>query len=267
MDKVNLHSVQATLFLVFLAFSAKLVALAPQCPDIASSDDNLSASATIIGSATDPDNKALLYCEYYYPKNPNGTQFLVEYRNPDQILIAQKQLSYKDSLLQPQVIQEDFRHGEKRQVLLSRDDLGNSNAEVQYKKPDADATEKADFRVSDALVVDAGFDEAVRQNWEALASGKTINMDFLSPVHLRTFNLSIAQTTNEKYRIKREGYSNNVTSFLIRPSNSFISLFAKPLLLSYDASSRRLLSYNGNVNITDEKGATMEATIQYYYRN
>ncbi|MGH1439715.1 MAG: hypothetical protein ACRBBR_06365 [Cellvibrionaceae bacterium] len=257
----------ALLISTLIGFSAEAMALAPQCPDIASSDDNLSASATIVGSALDPSDNTLLYCEYHYPELPNGRQFLVEYRDSAQALIAQKKLSYSGSLLQPQVRQEDFRHGEQRQVLLSRDANGHLNIEVQYKKPDAENIKKADLKLSDSLVIDAGFDEAIRQSWIDLIAGQTVKMDFLSPVHLKTFNLSITKTTDKNYLVKREGYSEQVVSFLIRPSNSFISLFAKPLLLSYDLRTRRLLSYNGNVNITDEDGATMEATIQYYYRN
>ncbi|MFT6387589.1 MAG: hypothetical protein ACJAUP_000961 [Cellvibrionaceae bacterium] len=253
-------------------------ALTPECPDIASSDKSVTSSPSIIGIATDPVSNALLYCEYHYPKNNKPTsnsvdnnnpatrksQFLVEYRNADQRLIAQKKLSYKDNLLQPEVIQEDLRHGERREVFLSRNNE-MSTFRVQYQKPDSGDIKQKDFAFSSSLVVDAGFDEAVRQNWTRLLAGAIVKMDFLSPVHLKIFNLSMKITNDDRFIIEGGGGDQTI-SFLIRPSNSFINLFAEPLLLNYDKNSQRLLAYSGNVNITSNDGNTMVATIQYYYR-
>ena len=192
-------------------------------------------------------------------------QFLVEYRDTNQSLIAYKKLSYQGSLLQPEVMQEDLRHGERREVLFSNtNEL--SSLRVQYQKPNGGDLKQKNFPLSDSLVIDAGFDEAVRQNWTRLLDGEIVKMDFLSPVHLQKFNLSIKITADERFVIG-EGGDNQKISFLIRPSNSFINLFAKPLLLKYDKKSQRLLDYSGNVNITSKDGDTIEATIQYYYRD
>jgi len=251
---------------VFMSSSLNVIALTTECPDVASSNARLNTSASIVGFASDPRDGTFLYCEYYYPDKLNSRQLLVEYRDINQTLIAKKKLSYKNNLLQPQVRQEDLRHGELRQVLFSTHNTGIPIIEIQYKQPNAEEESKVSVDISDSLVIDAGFDEAVRKNWAQLLRGKIIKIDFLSPVHLKTFNLSILRTENERFMIPVEGVNKEEVSFVIRPSNHFISLFAKPLLLTYDKNNKRLLAYNGNVNITDKEGKTMEATIRYYYR-
>jgi hypothetical protein len=44
-----------------------------------------------------------------------------------------------------------------------------------------------------------------------------------------------------------------------------LNLFVEPLSLTYDLASRRLLRFKGDVNITDAKGDTQNAIINYYY--
>lgn len=253
------------LVLLNLAFlSCVANAYTPECPKL---DHSKTSPAQFIGLASDPVSNAPIYCEYYYPED-NGGRLLVEYRDLEQSLIATKELNYKNNRLQPNVLQQDLRHGELRQVSSIANfpkvlDEG-IRLQIQYQKANSEKIKQAELLISDSLVIDAGFDEAIRRYWSRLLAGESIKMDFLSPVHLKTFNLSIAVTEDKKYLISGKE-RNDTISFVIRPTNSLIKLFAAPILLSYDANEKRLLAYSGNVNITDIKGKTIQATIRYYY--
>lgn len=240
--------------------------LSPQCPDITSSK-GISSSKTlagIVGLATDPDSQQPLYCEYHYLSVEENNQVLVEYRDLEQNLIASKQLRYSDNLLQPEVLQQDFRHGERREISFGQDPA-QGEIEVVYLKPKSDQPKQVNLILGDNLVIDAGFDAAIRSQWRQLLAGEIIAMDFLSPVHLRTFNLSVRFVDAEDCSV-RLAKPDDELCFMIRPTNAFMNLIAKPLWLVYEKATQRLLTYEGSVNLTTLEGDTLEANIRYYYR-
>ncbi len=217
--------------------------------------------ASIIGLASDTVSGEPMYCEYHYSQDL-GNRFIVEYRNLSQEVIAKKELDYSTDRLKPDVIQKDFRHGELREMLSNQS--ASNGIDVRYRKPNKEKTKAVNLTASDKLVIDAGFDPAIRQSWDKLLAGQKLKMDFLSPVHLRKIALTIEMAAGE--RCNKEIYDQvSQACFLIHPSNVLINLFVQPLALIYDKQSQRLLVYKGNVNITAEDGSTMKAVIQYHY--
>lgn len=228
---------------------------------------------SIIGAAFNVDTQDFLYCEYYFELSEN--QFLTEYRDAEQSLIATKKVSYGANPLQPSVYQEDLRHGEIRQVDILRDvqesqgvleEAKQGVIEVQYKKPRAEKAKLSQLPISSSLVIDAGFDEAVRRYWDDLIDDKKVEIDFLSIVHLKSFRLSISAISTS--RCESPKFDKNETDnlcFKVRPSSSFLNFFAQPLYLKYDMRNKKLLMFRGNVNITAIDGATQSAAIFYTY--
>jgi hypothetical protein len=233
--------------------------------------------ADIIGMVRDVENGELLYCEYHvFDKNEDSQQVNkktnVEYRALDQTLIATKSVDYSPGLVRPNVVQNDLRHNELRSSLdssLNSEIIATayekkSAINVSYRKPNSDEIASITIELEEMLVIDAGFDEAVKEYWYTLTRGEKLIINFLSPLHLRTIKLTVKQSnTNNCYK---EAYDRETQAcFLIRPTNMVLNLFVKPLSLTYDLASKRLLRFKGDVNITDAQGDTQNAIIKYYY--
>lgn len=241
--------------------------------------------ADIIGVVRDRKNSEFLYCEYHVFEKMAGSNEMtkktnVEYRAPDQTLIATKSIDYSPSLVRPNVVQKDLRNNELRSTLNStvNDSVNNSNdnsitngdknlaVKVSYREPNSEEVKSAVIDLKDTLVIDAGFDEAVKQYWYTLTRGEKLIIDFLSPVHLRTFKLTVKQSNKDS--CYKESYDKKTQAcFLIRPSNMVLNLFVKPLALIYDLEAKRLLRFKGDVNVTNAQGDTQNAVIQYYYES
>jgi len=149
-----------------------------------------SQKADSIGLARDVKTQEPLYCEYHFSVK-GSTKAMVEYRDLSAALIAEKKLDYASGQLSPSVIQNDFRNGELRAVSKQ---MTNGQSEqvmldIQYRSPNSQDLKESRINVSPeqsstnssesnvegaprSLVIDAGFDYAVRNNWEALYEGK-----------------------------------------------------------------------------------------------
>jgi hypothetical protein len=234
----------------------------------------------VVGEAYSGDNKALIYCEYHYAP-ANSVKIIVDYRYPDGELIARKRLNYSSGLLSPDVLQEDFRTGELREVALLTDKESDTPLAVGYRKTLQSDMQTVNMAAPVSLVVDAGFNQAVRKYWNVLLGGETTKVNFVSPVHLRTIGLSITAkaisdnsivdtsiaTNNTEQCLGESYHTDKHVCFLIRPSSGLLSLFVEPLGLIYERASQRLLSYEGTVNINSEKGSSLKAIIRYVYDN
>ena len=233
--------------------------------------------ADIIGMVRDVDSGELLYCEYHvFDKSEDSQQANkktnVEYRALDQTLIATKSVDYSPGLVRPNVVQNDLRHNELRSSLdssLNSEIITTayekeSAINVSYRKPNSEEIASITIDSEDMLVIDAGFDEAVKEYWYTLTRGEKLIINFLSPLHLRTIKLTVKQSNTDN--CYKEVYDRETQAcFLIRPANMVLNLFVKPLSLTYDLVSKRLLRFKGDVNITDAQGDTQNAIIKYYY--
>jgi hypothetical protein len=233
--------------------------------------------ADIIGMVRDVESGELLYCEYHvFDKSENSQQVNkktnVEYRAFDQTLIATKSVDYSPGLVRPNVVQNDLRHNELRSSLdssLNSEIITTayekkSAINVSYRKPNSEEIASITIELEDMLVIDAGFDEAVKEYWYTLTRGEKLIINFLSPLHLRTIKLTVKQSNTDN--CYKEAYDRETQAcFLIRPANMVLNLFVKPLSLTYDLASKRLLRFKGDVNITDAQGDTQNAIIKYYY--
>jgi hypothetical protein len=274
---------KAHLFTKLVLLTATLAVLVPKvaadtsvlasCPQYQYS----AIKADVIGRVRAVAEGELLYCEYHIFDNnddvqPSIKKTNVEYRAPDQTLIATKSVDYTPGLLRPDVVQIDLRHNELRSSLDSsskiqattKDSSQKSVIDVSYRQPNSDELVSKEVNAEDMLVIDAGFDEAVKEYWYDLMRGEKLIINFLSPRLLRAIKLTVSRSSNDN--CYQEVYDKKTqVCFLISPSNMVLNLFVKPLSLTYDLASRRLLRFKGDVNITDAQGDTQNAIINYYY--
>ena len=184
--------------------------------------------ADIVGSALDPGSGSLLYREYHFCTE-DGMGCLVIYRDDMGLEIARKQVDYRTGRRSPTISMRDSR-----------------TQKVVVVKPDPES------------VVDAGFDNFVRESWNLLERDGTLEFPFLVPGRDRPLNMQ-ARTING------EACDGNVLCLQVRPRSWPLGLLVEPILLTYDRENRRLLRYQGVSNIRDAGGNMQKVDIHYRY--
>lgn len=234
---------------------ASMLLTAALWPDTVTQLCNFSDATLMVGIAKD-SNGNFIYCEQV--ERPSQHELKVDYLK-DKKIFATKELNYKVNSTTPSVVQKDLRFGEIRKAEVS-----DKTIELRYqannKKPGASAS----LSPKDVDVIDAGFDNFVRSNWEELESGKTLSINFASMSHLKSLPLRISRQPMEKCDPTVE-LKNTTYCLYVEIDNVFLRMLLGNIKLMYD-QQHRLEEFNGVVNILSDKEANQTAKIHYYYR-
>lgn len=209
----------------------------------------------VIGEAFGLKNNDLLYREFYCGAQ-NKMADSVIYESDDGALIAFKTLDYNSGDTTPSFVQHNIQEQEKiavtfdRQTLLMSVTTDNSKEDKkEYQTPGLDSV----------IVIDAGFDRFIQNNWDELISGKT--KSFLFPLVSR-FSLVSLRVKTSACRYETDSDQ----CFILEPSNWFFRMLAAPIELGYDSKLIRLKRYRGLSNINDENGDGLIVDIKYQYQ-
>lgn len=205
-----------------LAFAALLACCQP-----ALSNSIPDAVPDVVGEARDPDTGDTIYLEHYYCSD-NGLSCSVFYLRPNEELIASKELDYSTNPRAPALTFRDFR--------LDR--------QITIDQPDTDA------------VVDAGFDNFVRLQWQDLAEGEEVKFPFRivgrdDPIRMRAS--------------KDARCADGRLCLQIRLDSWLLGSLVDPIQLEYDAASQRLLRFEGISNLKSDEGRSQKVEIRYRY--
>lgn len=222
-------------------------------PSLATSEN----AVRVIGQAYDLENDEFLYREVYCA-NGDPDEMEVIYRDDADAMIAHKLLDYRSGSTTPSFVQQNFYSSEVIEVALRDDEVRMAVIDAASSEPKKIVTEKADSKLP--VVIDAGFDEFVRANWDSLLEGE--KKYFMFPFAERSSLLEL--------RIKRSGCSYETTSdqcFKLELSNWLVRMLVAPIELGYDPEKKRLLRYRGLSNIGDGKGNGSIVDIRYLYQD
>ncbi|MCW8194248.1 hypothetical protein F6455_05585 [Proteobacteria bacterium 005FR1] len=211
------------------------------------------AEADIVGEARDRNLGELLYHELHYFSD-EGLDHQVIYRTPDGEVLAEKKLDYTRSDVQPQLNQQNFACGESIGVSYAEDAL-----KVSYRPDEQEAVETAQVERDSELVIDAGFDNLVRRNWQQVTAGDPLTFDYLVP----------SRFTSYTFRLKNVDCSESAEQgwqcFVIEPASWWLRMLVDPISLTYESSSRRLVEFNGLGNIASADCKYPRVKIRYEY--
>tara|TARA_B110000116_G_scaffold272075_1_gene295089 strand:+ start:8135 stop:8836 length:702 start_codon:yes stop_codon:yes gene_type:complete len=200
-----------------------------------------------IGEAFDLNNQTLRYREYHYYSD-DKLSHKVLYRDADDILLVEKNIDYRSGFTTPEY------------ALLVGPEQHRASVQWQKNQLKLQDVEGAPvtMEVSHPLVIDAGFDHYVRENWLRLTAGNTL--EFYFPL--------VNRSTLAKLRIKQSSCSYKTETnvcFRLEVSNWLLRLLLDPIELGYSAESKLLLRYRGLSNIEDVQGRGMVVDIHYSY--
>jgi len=185
-----------------------------------------------------------------------GLHRSVSYRR-DGKEFAAKTVDYSPAAVAPNFTQRDLRRGEM--IAARRDAQGR--VELGYREMSAAAERWQAVDASDRpLVIDAGFDNFVRQQWPALQKGDVIHFDFAVPSRAQVVHLVIVSA---KAGLCGEPRLQGSHCFRVYAGNYVVRLFFPALHLLYD-SDAQLQRFMGLSNINDEQGDGQQVRIDYH---
>lgn len=223
-------------------------------------------NADIIGVARHPESQELLYCEYHFLNKTNKLiSESVEYFDINQQQIAIKSIDYSNSITAPNINQTDFRHNEKVFVEIGED---GSALVVKYQKPKSDQLQEKRLSVLNP-VVDAGFDHAIREDWEKIESQGFIFLNFVAAGKLRKITLKVRSASQSRCKNLITGsfkwMDQKHRCLIVKPANALLNIVVSPIKLIYSVYTKELLVFSGPVNITSAQGKGQQAIITYHY--
>ena len=105
------------------------------------------------------------------------------------------------------------------------------------------------------LVIDAGFSALIATRWDELLAGERVTFDFASSARLTTI----------EFRLSRENgrAEEGVERFILEPSNWFVRMLVKPIVLTYSSQNKTLIGYEGLSNIRKDGGGNHTVQITF----
>lgn len=216
-------------------------------PDIFINDKDI--ERVVVGEAFDIKNNVLLYREFHYYSNSDMNHRVI-YRDPLDHLMVTKDIRYHTGLVTPEYSLTVANKSEKVSVVWYQGQLKFQRNDENFQL----------LKVSEPLVVDAGFDHYIRDNWKPLSNGETL--EFYFPL--------VKRSTMAKLRVKSEDCTySSVTDICYRleVSNWLLRLLVSPIELGYNRDSKLLSRYRGLSNIEDDNGDGMVVDIHYHYKD
>ncbi|WP_417514777.1 hypothetical protein [Marinobacter sp.] len=164
-------------------------------------------------------------------------------------VFANKTLNYSPSSIRPTV---NYRQPNFEESLkIAYPDSGS--VAVAWQRTGGDI-ERSTVEISDNLVVDAGFDNLVRENWDKVVSRKSVKFRFLAPT--RGTDYAFILEPAESAAINAD----HVVQ--IRPDNLVLKFLVDPIILGYN-NKGALTAYSGLTNVRENTDQNYTATIRY----
>lgn len=174
----------------------------------------------------------------------------VDYHEPGaEERFAQKLLDYRASALRPSVnfVQPLFDEA----MEITYPEAGT--LDIHWQTP-RDDSERFQVRYSSDTVVDSGFDNLVRQNWQSVVAGQSVDFRFLGP------------TRGDHYGFVLESVESDLLDadhkVQIRPTGIVLRFLVNPIVLGYNDAGA-LTDYIGLTNIRKNQNENYTAHIRY----
>ncbi|RYZ98491.1 MAG: hypothetical protein EOO68_13700 [Moraxellaceae bacterium] len=211
----------------------------------------------VSGKAYDLKTGKLTYRELIMGLNDNK-EVQVNYAKPDGAIFAHKTLNYSTEVFQPGFVFEDERDNETvsavfdaGRLLLTHKVKGDSQTKTVYD------TAK--------LIIDAGLDSFIQQQWVRITSGKKVEFDVADARHLGVEKFIIKEIDASVSPLAYKGAAETWKYFRVDTANKLSSLFTEPMYYAYEPDGQYLMRYQGRSNIDDDDGDGWDVRVEYEY--
>lgn len=208
------------------------------------------------GSATARQNAKFLYSERHVLRYQQGqlAERVVLYSCEDGTPFARKTVSYADPFA-PDFLLEDVSNGLRQGVRSNA-----SGRTVFFRIAAQDSEKTATLPPAAGLVIDAGFDEFVRANWQRLMASQKLPIHFLVPSRLRAMDFQVQRL--------RHDTADGTPTELFRLKLAGIGGWVLPGIdVSYSADDHVLMRYLGYSDLRDASGDNFRAAITFHAKD
>ena len=194
------------------------------------------------GKAWDMQKTRVLYTESHWSRFENGriSERTVLYRCADGTPFARKVVSYGSSALAPEFQFQDRRFDYSEGLRWQ-----NGIPRVQFSGPDGKGERALDS--SPTLVADAGFDNFIRQRWQALSRNDKQKLQFAVPARLKSYGFYLQRAGNTRY-------ANQPAQIFKLGLDGWLGFIAPSITLTYSNRDLRLMQFKGLTNILGSRG-------------
>lgn len=203
-----------------------------------------------VGYAYTEDSNNLLYTEEFTDRFIDGKHLetTTDYFDPSHKKIAQRLLDFRQSRYAPNFKTEDLRSG----YMEGAEVVGNKLKLFNRKDKDSRINEKI-MSIPQPVVVDGGFNQFIKSNWSKLEKGEVIAFNFAIPARLDYFTLRAVKIESTATEMKVR----------VEPDKAILRWIVSPIIVKYSTDTRRIMSYEGQSNISDEKGNNFVMRLVY----
>lgn len=194
--------------------------------------------------------KKPVYTEKFTDKTIDGkpSEITTKYYDATNKLIAQRTLSFSKSKFAPDFKTEDFRTG----YIEGAEAKGNK-FRLFVKESKDDKLKEKTISIPAPAVIDGGFNQYIKANWSELEKGTAL-----------IFNFAVASRLDYyKMRAVKISATDKTMKVKIEPERKILRMLASPIVVNYDKSTKRILSYEGISNISDENGDNFTIKLVY----
>lgn len=211
----------------------------------------------VSGTAYNLKTGKVAYRELFSKLDDSGL-VRVNYAKPDGVIFARKTLNYATEVFQPGVEFNDDRDDES--VVAAFD----SGRLVLTHRVKGDSQTKTLYDTA-KLVIDAGVDAFIQQQWAKITAGKKIEFDVADPRHLGVEKFIIKEIDSSASPLAYKGAAPSWKYFRVDTANKLSSMFAEPIYYAYEPNGMYLMRYQGRANIDSDAGEAWEIRIEYEY--
>jgi hypothetical protein len=191
-----------------------------------------------------------VYTERFTDKTTDGkpTETITKYYDADNKLIAQRTLNFSKSKFAPDFKTEDFRTGYQEGA-----EIKGKKVRLFVKESKDEKLREKTISIPSPAVIDGGFNQYIKANWSELEKGKAL-----------VFNFAVASRLDYyKMRAVKISSTDKTMKVKIEPERKILRMLASPIVVNYDKSTKRILSYEGISNISDEHGDNFTIRLVY----
>jgi hypothetical protein len=208
-------------------------------------------AAELVGEAVDINTGDPLYTEKHDFSTIEGQRALTTtYLTPDNQIKASRTVRYDgDNVVQYRLTLNniDYQESVRRE--------GNSLS-FEVDNPDEKPKREAlEFDANKDPIVDAGFNDYLLRNWEALTAGERVTFYFASTAQMDLVRLQV--TLDEKMS------NDEMAVFSMTAANPFFRLLVEPVKVGFYRDSRQLGYYRGVSNLKNDAGKAYDVEITF----
>ena len=192
----------------------------------------------------------LLYREMHLVMPGAAAERWVVYQCADGQPFARKYVRTQQRAAVPDFAFEDGRNGYREGV---RGALGQR---IVYLRESGRSETSRALQVPADGVIDAGFDEAVRANWDGLMRGKAVRLQFLIPSRLQFYAVRVQRIDSIEWHGQR-------AERLRMRLDTWFGFAIPEVTLVYARDDRRLLEFAGTGNIREARGGHPQVRIAF----